>query len=477
MPYTKEERGTILTVGLGEVLVRLGLFPVTAVVPALASELQISAADASWILTFFILTLAGSLLVCGRLGDLLGHPRLFALGALIFAGTTAVTAVITDFTTLVIVRAIQGVGAALVSGNNLAILARAVSPERRGGAMGIVITGTSLVSVVSATLAPAMVATGYWQLVFVSAAPLALWAAVRGRRLPDGRASAARAPVDWSGAVLLMLAMTFLAVLLNHPHTASTEAVMPLFHAGGSVVALVAAVAFLLVERRVAVPLLDWRWLREPVFAAAVSVNFLLHMTMMATMFLGPVMVVQGFGMSSLAGSMIMVTSQGTAMLTAFLGGSLYDRTGAAWLRPLSFVGVGASFLGWALAGLEGSYTGVLAVGMFAGLWMGVLIAVNNTVIMGSLPAEARGVASGMLETTRHFGHALGVTIATAILALFVTGEGQGALPAAYGSGFAWACVAMAVLSVVGAVLAWVPRANGRLAAALRGTTVIPSGT
>ena len=477
MVYTKKERGTILTVGLGEVLVRLGLFPVTAVVPALATELGVNAADAGWILTVFILALAGSLLVCGRLGDLLGHPRLFVLGALIFASASAATAVITDFTTLVIARALQGVGAALVSGNNLAILVRGIPPERRGAAMGIVIAGTSLVNLLAAAVAPAMVATGYWQLIFFSPLPLAVWAAVRGRRLPDGRASTERVAVDWSGAVLLMLAMTFVAVLLNHPHTPSTEAVMPLFHAGGSALAAVAIVAFLLVERRVAAPLLDWRWLREPVFAAAVSVNFLLHMTMMATLFLGPVMVVRGFGMSSTAGSMIMVTSQATAMLTAFLGGFLYDRTGAAWLRPLSFVGMGASFLGWALAGLEGSYAGVLAVGMFAGLWMGVLVAVNNTVIMGSLPAEAHGVASGMLETTRHYGHALGVTIATAILALFVTGEGQGALPVAYGSGFAWACVAMAVLSAVGATLAWVPRANGRLAAALRGTTVIPSGT
>jgi DHA2 family methylenomycin A resistance protein-like MFS transporter len=322
-----------------------------------------------------------------------------------------------------------------------------------------------------------MVASGYWQLIFFVSAPIALWATIRGRRLPDGRTSPAGAPVDWWGAALLVLATTFVAILLNHPHTPSIEPLMPFFHVGGAVLALVAVAAFLLVERRAAVPLLDWRWLRERVFAAAVGGNFLLHLTMMATMFLGPVMVVHGFGMSSTAGSMIMVTSQAAAMLTAFVGGSLYDRTGAVWIRPLSFAGVSASFLGWALAGLGESYVGVLGVGVLAGLCMGVLIAVNNTVIMGSLPGEARGVASGMLETTRHFGHALGVTIATAILALFVTGEGQGALPAAYGAGFAWACVVMAVLSAVGAVLAWVPRANGRLATALRDTSVIPSGT
>jgi MFS family permease len=477
MTYTRAERGTILTVGLGEVLVRLGFVPVTAVVPALAAELGVGAAEASWILTPFILTLAGSLLVAGRLGDLLGHQRLFLLGAVIFMATAAMTIVVTDLTTLVIVRAVQGVGAALVSGNNLAILVRAIPPERRGGAMGIIITGTSLVSLTAAAVAPALVATGYWQLIFLAALPVALWAVARSRRLPDARPVLARAPVDWTGAGLLVFAMTAVAVLLNHPHTESTEPLMPLFHAGGSALAMVAVAGFVLVERRVAVPLLDWRWLREPVFAAAVIVNFLIHMAMMATMFLGPVLVVSGLGLGNTAGSMIMVTSQGAAMLTAFVGGSLYDRTGAAWLRPLSFVGVAAGFVGWAFVGLQGSYAGILAVGVFAGFWMGALIAVNNTVIMGSLPAEARGVASGMLETTRHFGHALGVTVATAILALFVTDRAPAALPLAYSSGFAWACVVMAVLSAVGALMSWVSRPPRRLGGPLRDVTTIPSGT
>ena len=84
MAYTRHERATILTVGLGEVLVRLGFVPVTAVVPALAMELGVSAADASWILTLFILTLAGALSGCpeshGTPGTDAGTPRTDAPG-------------------------------------------------------------------------------------------------------------------------------------------------------------------------------------------------------------------------------------------------------------------------------------------------------------------------------------------------------------------------------------------------------------
>ena len=91
-----------------------------------------------------------------------------------------------------------------------------------------------------------------------------------------------------------------------------------------------------------------------------------------------------------------------------------------------------------------------------AGLGNGVLLAVNNTVIMGSLPDDARGVASGMLETTRHFGHAFGVTIPTAILALAIA-----AAPASEALGvqhaFVGACLLMAGVAALGALLAIVP--------------------
>jgi hypothetical protein len=117
----------------------------------------------------------------------------------------------------------------------------------------------------------------------------------------------------------------------------------------------------------------------------------------------------------------------------------------------------------WALAGLQASYAGLLAAGLFAGFGSGVLLAVNNTIIMGALPGNARGVASGMLETTRHFGHAFGVTIPTAILALVATGTAPTAAAEADGLrlGFFWGCLAMAALAGLGVALALIrPRAR-----------------
>ena len=118
---------------------------------------------------------------------------------------------------------------------------------------------------------------------------------------------------------------------------------------------------------------------------------------------------------------------------------------------------IAVSLVGWALAGLGGSYAGLVVAGVFAGLANGVLLTVNNTVVMSSLPGQTNGVASGILETTRHFGHAFGVTIPTAILAMAATGAQPGMEAAALREDSFWVSLAMATLAFVAAGLALVP--------------------
>jgi MFS family permease len=196
---------------------------------------------------------------------------------------------------------------------------------------------------------------------------------------------------------------------------------------------------------------------------------------MMASMFLGPVLVVQGLGRTSTAGGMLMVVVQASVVATSFLGGWLHDRTRARWIRPAAVGILILGFLGWAASGVAGSYAAMIAIGFFTGCGSGVLLAVNNVVIMRSLPGEFRGVASGMLETTRQFGHAFGVTIPTAILALVLAGavgaDGTAA-SAALRWGFFWSCLGMGAAAALALPLALV---RSRAAERERGIMVTTS--
>lgn len=473
--YTYRARETLLTVVLGELLVQLGLMPVVAVIPGLSTALGVGPAEGAWILTVFMLALAGTLLVCGRVGDLLGHRRVFGWGALVYTLGSLLAGLAGGLEMLLLARGLQGIGAAMVSGNNLAILSGAMPADHLGKAVAVIATAASLSAVIGAALGTAAIAFGGWPLLFWSTAPLGAWAAWRARRLPglpDGRAPVS---VDWAGAALLVGTLSLVAVALNHPHTTTSEAVMPLFHAGLPALAIVTAGAFVIVERWIRVPLMDWGQLRRGDFGAAIGLNTVLHLTMMASMFLGPVLVVQGLGRSTTAGGMLMVVVQTSVVATAFLGGWLYDRTRAWWLRPAALGILIAGFLGWAVSGVAGSYPAMIAIGFFTGVGSGVLLAVNNVVIMQSLPGEFRGVASGMLETTRQFGHAFGVTIPTAILALVLaSGAGQSAAieAAALRWGFFWSCLGMAATAALALPLALV---RSRAAERERGIMVTTS--
>src|SRR5213592_1113562 len=106
-------RSTVITVGIGETLIQFGLTPVVAVIPGLGSALGVGAAEAAWILTVFILALAGTLLVCGRLGDLVGHRQMFGAGTLVYAFGAILGGLSPGLGMLLVARALQGVGAAM----------------------------------------------------------------------------------------------------------------------------------------------------------------------------------------------------------------------------------------------------------------------------------------------------------------------------------------------------------------------------
>jgi MFS family permease len=445
-------RAVLPTVILGDVLVMLGLAPMTVILPGLIAALDVEPTTGAWLLTAFILALAGCLLVAGRLGDLVGHRRVFVTGALVYSAASLMAAVAPGFEVLLVARVIQGVGAALVSGNNLAILTRAVPESLRGRAVSFLMVGSSASALVASVAASWLVSEGAWRMVFWLTVPFGLAAAWRARQLPDVDGNGSTTRIDWLGAGLLVVAFSALALALNHPHGTSSEIVMPVYHQWLPLLAIVVGGVFVAVERRANPPLMDWARLRSLPFATAMGVNAVIHLTMMALMFLAPVVVERGLGMGAVASTAVYVAVLGAVMAMSLAGGWLHDRVRWPYLRAVASFVVALGFFTWAFAAMAQSYAAMLVVGAIAGLGNGLVLALNTTLIMGALPAPYRGAASGMLETTRHFGHALGVTIPTAIVAF--AGDGAADDAAAMRWGFALSCVVLGSLTLVSVGLA-----------------------
>ncbi len=128
---------TLATVSLGYLLVSWGMGPVSAILPTISADLRIDVTAAGWVMSSYFLLLVGTILVTGRIGDLIGHRRVFACGIAVFGAASIAAGLAGSLEPLVVARSIQGIGSAMVFGTSLALVSEAIPTERRGVAIGI----------------------------------------------------------------------------------------------------------------------------------------------------------------------------------------------------------------------------------------------------------------------------------------------------------------------------------------------------
>jgi hypothetical protein len=178
---------------------------------------------------------------------------------------------------------------------------------------------------------------------------------------------------------------------------------------------------------------------------------------MMMTTFSTPFLLERAMGLTALETGALLVAMQACTTATAAFGGWLYDRSRSPWLSVVSLgmVASGLTLLG-ALAGTL-QYGQCFAIAIWMGIGSGMFMTTNNTAIMGALAADMRGFASGMLETTRQYGHTLGVAIATIGLGAALGPGGAAAGPAGVRDGFGQAALLMGMVGWAGVILASFP--------------------
>jgi MFS family permease len=450
-------RITFAAVVAGYFLVMFAVSPVSVVMPSLAESFGLSVEQASWVMTAYLLPLTACLLPAGRLGDIVGHRRLFTIGLALIAAASLVSAVAPDYWILLVARVVQGIGAALISACALPIITAVTAEARRGRSIGLVTMSSSLGAMAGVGLAPLFVQFLNWRWAFVTAAVAGLVALVPASMMRRDAAPTKRVRLDWPGAVLLLLLLAVASLSLNHFHDGpETFQDGWRWHLPMHAVALALLVMFVIVERRVKEPLVQLGHLTNGLFTTAVSANGVLHMTMMFAVFSTPFFVQRGLGLGPVQVGALLVIMQASTTVMTLVGGWLLDRTRSRWLGPVSLAMVASGLTMLGVLGESLGYAGYFAVVLWMGTGSGSFMTTNNTQIMGSLDAEHRGFASGMLETTRQYGHTLGVAVAAIGLA--------GVIPSlaaeqaiAVRAGFSQAALIMSAIAWLGVALAAYP--------------------
>jgi DHA2 family multidrug resistance protein-like MFS transporter len=448
-------RRVLAVVACGYLLASWAMNPVSAILPTITSSLGIDVTRAGWIMNAYFVLLVGGVLSAGRLGDAFGHGRLFRTGCLVFAAGSLLAALAGDFSILIVARAVQGLGSAMIFGTSLAIVATVFPGRRLGWAVGILTVSSGVASVAGTWASTSIIQFTDWHWSFLVPAVIGATLALTAQPLPSIRRTLIK-DIDWLGGALLFGALIFLLLGLNHLHEGpeTFEAGAP-YHLGMHVIALGFLVLFLWRQLQTPKPLIKLNLLRTPRLSAGVLANGIAHSSMLATGLLIPFLIERGEGYTPTQTQQLMLSMQLSLIVTSLMGGWLYSRrdTPAIGIASISAIAIGLAVLG--RIGADLPFAGLFPVVAVLGAGLGVFTAVNNTAVMASVSAEQRGFASGMVETTRQLGHSLGVSVSSGVLQ---TSLAAAAIPElGYREGFSEAATAMAVVAALGVLVVLFP--------------------
>ena len=460
----------LILTSVASLMVALDVLAVTTTLTTIRLELHASIEALEWTITAYNLTFAVFMMPASALGDRFGRRRMFMIGLGIFTLASAGCALAPNAAALIILRTVQGVGAATVTPLAFALVSAAYPPERRGRALGIGGGVTGLATLLGPVIGGGFTQVLSWQAIFWVNVPIGLIAVVlAGLKFEESRGGDAR--LDVRGLALVTgsaLGIVWALIRADSLGWGSAEVVACL--AAG----LLLGVAFVALERRTAEPLLPMRLFRERGFAAGNAATFCHAVVVLGPVFLMAQYLQTALGYGPLSAGLRLLPWTVTLLIVAPITGSLADKHGP---RPVITGGLllSAIGMGWIgfIASPHLSYAALVAPLVIGGIGNSAVFPAVQSAAVGAVHTDEVGKASGANQMVRELGGVFGIALLAAVFAAI----GGYASPRQFSDGFGPALIVCAAVGVLGAVIGLaVPRPRGilsptRLFAPSRGET------
>ena len=426
---------------------------VNVALPSIQRDLGASISGLEWTVNGYTLSFAVLLATGGRLGDIFGRRRMFMLGVIIFALSSATAGLAQNSTDLVVSRVVQGLGAALMMPATLSIVTHAFPPHERGKAMGTWAGVSGLALAIGPVVGGILTEHVSWRAIFYLNIPVAVGAVLAALfAVRESRDTTVGREVDYLGVVTLTAGLTALILALVEGNSwgwGSTEIVALLIGAA------VGLAAFVAIELRVKVPMVEFHFFSDRNFLGAVVVALIISFAMLGVFFFLALYMQDILRYSPLEAGVRFLPSTLMIVALAPVAGRMADRFGPRWLIVAGLLIITASLYSFTRIAVDSAYLDLLPGFMLLGIGIAMTMSPMTSAAMNAVAVEKAGIASGVLSMFRMVGGSLGVAVTGAIFQASVgTANFAQATPQDFVDALSQAMAVSAVVALAGAAFA-----------------------
>ncbi|MBE9258061.1 MULTISPECIES: MFS transporter [Aphanizomenonaceae] len=409
---------TILSVSIGVFIFSLDVYIVNLALPIMLESLHTTFANSQWVVLSYLLAISIFVLSASKLGDIWSKKKLYIIGMIVFTISSLLCGLAPNIGFLIAFRAIQGVGAAFISGLGTAMIVEAFPVEERGLGLGIRAGVFGLGMMLGPTIGGLLVSIGDWPLIFFINVPIGIIGIlIMAYFVPPSVVNGEKQQFDIIGTIVITFILTcfILAITLLEEQNHDLNIILALLF-----LSMISLAFFIFIEMRTVTPILDWKIFKSLDLSLGLGLRFIGNFVIAGSIFILPFFfkLVKQYPTSK-AGFLLAIPPI-IIVLTAPMAGTLSDKFGS---RIISITGLLLMAIGCFLISTfnaELTIINYIIAIIPYGLGIGMFQSPNNSAIMGAAPQDSLGIASGLLSLSRILGQTISVPLVGAIFS-FVT--------------------------------------------------------
>ena len=416
-----------VTIALGTFVAVMDQTGVSLALPRLATHFDAAIPEVQWVTLGYMLTTGSLLLPMGRLSDIVGRKRVYIGGFVVFIAGALLAGSSTELLGVVLFKVLQGVGAAMVQANGMAIITSTFPASERGKVIGLFMTTVGMGAIAGPIVGGSIVSVFGWRAVFFAGAPLGLVAIASSAVVLRGRGDTAsdlpggRPRFDWIGASLSSAFLALLLLVMTNAYRVGWGSPLVVSAFVGVMVLLV---AFVWWELRVDDPMLDPALFRRSLFSLGSSASFLNFLGGMSVFFVMPFYLQGVVGLTPGQAGLVIVPTAICFAAAGPIAGRLSDRFG--W-QKFAIAGLVFSALSLVmLSRLTDSTPMAFVVAAMAlqGVGMGTFYSPNASAVLSTVERSRYGIATAFLNMLRNVANVVGIAAATTIVTVTMASAG-----------------------------------------------------